>query len=74
MTEAVDLSFEERLARLTDLVEKLENPSLALEESVSLYKEGLELSRRCRKQLDDAKNEVSILAKGEFEPYQHDNN
>ena len=38
-------TFEDRLERLKDVVGKLESGDLALEEGVSLYKEGLKLAK-----------------------------
>ena len=53
-------SFEEQLDRLQKITEDLERGDLALEESLVLYKEGLELSRRCRKALAEARHSVRI--------------
>ncbi len=54
-------TFEDRLRRLQEVVTALEGGELDLETSVRLYKEGLELSRSCRDQLEKARNEVRIL-------------
>ena len=65
------MTFEERLRRLQDVVERLESAELPLEESVALYKEGLVLSRACREQLDKARNEVRMLAEdGRLVPFE----
>lgn len=50
-----DLNFEKSLAELENIVQKLEKGDLSLEESLSLYKQGAELSLNCQKQLDEAK-------------------
>ena len=55
-------SFEERMARLQAVVERLESPDVPLEESMALYKEGCELARLCREQVDKARSEVRLLA------------
>jgi exodeoxyribonuclease VII small subunit len=63
-------TFESRLERLKDVVEKLERGDLPLEEGVALYKEGLELVKACGKQLESARHEVKIVSEGlvrEFE-------
>jgi len=63
--------FEARMARLREIVEKLEGGSLPLEEGVTLFREGVELAKSCRERLDKARNEVTILADGvlrDFEP------
>lgn len=60
------MTFEERLQRLQEIVAGLESGALPLEDSVSLYKEGLLLSKACREQLEKARNEVRLLSEGEF--------
>ncbi|BCS88395.1 exodeoxyribonuclease VII small subunit [Pseudodesulfovibrio sediminis] len=57
-------TFESRLERLKDVVEKLESGDLPLEDGVALYKEGLELVKSCGKQLENARHEVKIVSDG----------
>lgn len=57
-------TFEKRVDRLKEIVERLERGDLALEEGVSLYKEGLELAKACGKQLEGARHEVKIVSEG----------
>lgn len=57
-------TFEGRLERLKDVVEKLERGDLPLEEGVALYKEGLELVKACGKQLESARHEVKVVSEG----------
>jgi exodeoxyribonuclease VII small subunit len=64
-----NMTFEERLQRLQEIVAGLESGALPLEESVALYKEGLTLSKRCKEQLEKARNEVRLLSDGEFKPF-----
>jgi len=59
--------FEESLKRLEDIVAKLEEGDLALEESLKLFEEGIKTSRLCTKQLEEAERKVEILLKGEGE-------
>ena len=49
------MSFEKDLSRLNEIVKKLEDADLTLDESLDLYKEGVELSVRCKKTLEQAK-------------------
>ncbi len=49
-----ELKFEEALARLAEINEKLESEDISLDDSVTLFKEGLELSKLCQKKLDEA--------------------
>jgi len=55
------LSFEQALAGLTELVEKLESGELPLEESVAAFEDGVKLSRRCEALLDQADQRLQVL-------------
>ena len=55
--------FEQSLARLDEIVRKLESPTLPLEEAMKLFEEGIQLSRDCQKQLEQAEARVEILLK-----------
>jgi len=54
MSKKERLSFEDALARLEEIVEKLEAENISLEESVKLYEEGIELSKFCTQTLEQA--------------------
>lgn len=54
-------TFEEKLQRLQQVVEKLSAQDVALEESVTLFREGQGLVKQCRDQVEKAKNEVKLL-------------
>lgn len=58
---AKEQSFETRMARLQEIVSLLEKGEISLAESVKLYKEGLELSTKCKEEIEKAKHEVKIL-------------
>jgi exodeoxyribonuclease VII small subunit len=55
--------FERSLARLEEVVRKLESPQLSLDEAMKLFEEGVALSRECQKQLEEAEGKVEILLK-----------
>jgi exodeoxyribonuclease VII small subunit len=55
--------FERSLTRLEEVVRKLESPQLSLDEAMKLFEEGVELSRECQKQLEEAEGKVEILLK-----------
>ena len=55
--------FERSLARLEEVVSKLESPQLSLDEAMKLFEEGVVLSRECQKQLEEAEGRVEILLK-----------
>ena len=58
-----NIKFEEALKRLEKIVEVLEAGDVALEESLSLYEEGIGLFRLCSSKLEEAKKKVEILTK-----------
>jgi len=59
--KASELSFEQALAGLSELVEKLESGELPLEESVNAFEQGVKLSRRCEALLDHADQRLQVL-------------
>jgi exodeoxyribonuclease VII small subunit len=56
-------AFEQSLARLEEIVRKLESANLPLDEAMKLFEEGMQLSRDCQKQLEQAEARVEILLK-----------
>ncbi len=57
------LTFEESLRRLEEIVEKLEQGNVPLEESIKLYEEGLALSKSCARRLTQAELTIKRLEK-----------
>jgi exodeoxyribonuclease VII small subunit len=55
--------FERSLARLEEVVRRLESPQLSLDEAMKLFEEGVGLSHECQKQLEEAEGRVEILLK-----------
>ena len=53
--------FEKTLAELEKLVSNLEKGDLSLDESLSGFKQGIELTRKCQSMLDDAQQTVEQL-------------
>jgi exodeoxyribonuclease VII small subunit len=56
-------NFEQCLGRLEEVVRKLESAGLPLDEAMKLFEEGMQLSRDCQKQLEEAEARVEILLK-----------
>ncbi|MDH3902490.1 MAG: exodeoxyribonuclease VII small subunit [Xanthomonadales bacterium] len=54
-------NFEETLAELEKLVANLEQGDLSLDESLSGFKHGIELTRQCQTALDNAQQTIEIL-------------
>ena len=63
------LDFEQSLADLQTLVERLENGELSLEDSLGAFEQGIRLTRDCQASLAQAEQKVQILMErdGELE-------
>ena len=55
--------FEQCLTRLEEVVRKLESANLPLDQAMKLFEEGMQLSRDCQSQLEQAEARVEILLK-----------
>ncbi|MBQ1478208.1 MAG: exodeoxyribonuclease VII small subunit [Erysipelotrichaceae bacterium] len=55
--------FEDQMKRLEEIVEKLEAGETDMDESISLYEEGLELSRKLKKQLQNFEKKIEEINK-----------
>lgn len=53
--------LEDALAELEQLVNKMEQGDISLEESLAYFERGVSLTRACQKALQDAEQKVSIL-------------
>ncbi|MCF7968813.1 MAG: exodeoxyribonuclease VII small subunit [Methylococcaceae bacterium] len=60
--------FEESLSELEQLIERMEQGNLPLEESLQLFERGVQLTRSCQKSLKEAEQKVSILLEENGEP------
>jgi exodeoxyribonuclease VII small subunit len=58
-----ELGFEEALARLEKIVDRMEQGDLELEEALAAFEEGVALTRRCAGQLEDAERRVEMLVR-----------
>ena len=62
-----ELSFEQAVARLEEIVLALEQGSVTLDECLAGFQEALVLSRRCEALLESAGRQLSVLT-GEAGP------
>ncbi len=60
--------FDKKMQRLQKIVQELEKKELPLEKGVQLFKEGMEITRICREQLEKARHEITVLAEGAQAP------
>lgn len=59
-----ELTFEQKMARLEEIVAKLEKGDAQLGDSLQLFEEGTSLVSACRAELDQAEQQVVKLMKG----------
>ena len=60
-----DDRFEDQLARLEEIVERLEDESVGLEEALGLFENGMDLARHCRARLEEVEQRVTQLLETE---------
>lgn len=58
------INYEKSVARLEEIVDKLENGNLSLEEMMKLYEEGTALAAKCAKSLDAAQLKITEFSSG----------
>ena len=57
--------FEDQLAKLEEIVAKLEDESVGLEQALDLFEGGMELARSCRTRLEEVEQRVTQLLENE---------
>jgi exodeoxyribonuclease VII small subunit len=63
MTEGPPRTFEERLARLEEIVQALDRGDAPLEKGLALFEEGVGLVRSCRELLSAAEQQVLTFSR-----------
>ena len=61
MTKKDTVNYESSLKKLEEIVSKLEDGDISLEDSVKSFEEGIGLVKECQKQLSDAELKVKKL-------------
>jgi exodeoxyribonuclease VII small subunit len=57
------VTLEESMQRLNDIVEKLESGEVSLDDAVSLYEEGMVISKQCMEKLSQAELRLKQIRK-----------
>lgn len=57
------VNFEDAMKRLDEIVAKLEEDKLPLDEMIALYEEGVTLSRLCSEKLENAEQKVRLITR-----------
>ncbi len=65
------MNFETSLHKLEEIVARLENGELSLNESIRLFEKGIQLSADCRKTLETAKQKITLLTDAGEEEKDH---
>ena len=60
-------SFEKDLEKMETLLQEIESGDLALEENIEKFKLGMELSKRCKKALEEAQQKIKKIIAGKQE-------
>lgn len=58
-----NLNFTQALKRLEEIIGRLENPNLDLEEGLELLEEGVRLHKLCKNRLTEASSRITTILK-----------
>lgn len=72
MSNSNTQSFEEMMKELENIVHKLDNENVSLEESLNLYQRGMKLSATCDETLKNAEKKVNELMADEHTDNNYD--
>lgn len=67
MAKSEKYSFEEAMEGLEEIVAKLEEGDVPLEEAIDYYKKGVELSKLCHEKLQSAEKQLAVMMTEEGE-------
>ncbi|MBQ2903763.1 MAG: exodeoxyribonuclease VII small subunit [Clostridia bacterium] len=59
-----NMNYEKAIERLEEIVDKLENGNLSLEDMMKLYEEGTVLAAKCSERLENAQLKITELSAG----------
>ncbi len=65
MTEIAEMSFEDAMAALEKVVRDLEQGTVSLDQSITLYEQGAQLKAHCEALLKAAEERVEKITLGE---------
>ncbi|TCT22616.1 exodeoxyribonuclease VII small subunit [Melghiribacillus thermohalophilus] len=69
--EKLNITFEEAIEKLEEIVEKLEDGDVPLEKAIDFYQEGMNLAKVCNDKLVKVEKQMEQIMKenGDFEPF-----
>ena len=56
-----DISFEEALKKLEEIVEELNNGDMDLEKAITAYEKGIQLKNICEERLKNAQERIELI-------------
>lgn len=71
MTNEQELTFEDAMKKLEEIVEKLEEGEVPLEKAIQYYQEGMQYSKLCSNKLVQVEKQMTQIMneQGETEPF-----
>ena len=60
-------TFEQKIAKIDDIINSLESSTSSLDESVKLYNKGITLTNECQKELEETTLKVKKISAGTVE-------
>ncbi len=69
-----ELSFEESLEKLEEIVNKLENGDVPLDDAIEEFKKAMDLVKICNDKLSDAEESIAKIVKNNGELKEFDTN
>ncbi|MDD8048799.1 MAG: exodeoxyribonuclease VII small subunit [Thomasclavelia sp.] len=68
-----NITYEQAMKRLEEIVEKLESNEVSLDESIDLFQEGMNLTKICNKKIEGIEKKVAkIMNDGQLEDIKED--
>lgn len=55
------VNYEKSIKKLEDVIENLETKELSLDDSLKLFKEGIDLYRLCNAKLNEAEEQIQMI-------------
>ena len=59
------MTFEDSITKLEQIISSLEKGDISLEESMTLFEEGVKISKKCMTILDNANQKIKLLTETE---------
>ena len=64
--QKINLNFEDKLKKLEEIATSIQNPNIGIDETLKLYKEGIKLSKECKKMILEINTEEREWSKQEI--------